>query len=644
MIGAVSEPGARALSKGRLLAFTILTPLLALLLVEGGARLVERLDGPMPKEVESPCEFQQVPLEPELPSIVGYDRDLLAIHPSWADNDGQVVEVPKPDDELRIVFLGGSALGGWGLPPTAMLTGVVERLLDDATPDRRVRVINLGKTGWASPQIAWVFGRTAERLDADLVVTVMGNNERMDIANSLSLFEGDPQTLFTSRWVGRKFALARLLRPEAEVQATVPSPPMPELWDQADPERIDRYVLRRLHRTVRRIRRAAGAPLLVTSVAVNHRYHRLGKEWFFAGEPVYNSEPWRTAHWAWYHDAPAIGAAAIRARLREQPQEVPAEVLLGALLKRTGDAEADGVLLRAIERLDPPHELDRDDRLLRTWATRELFGAEAAAELIAPWIAQIEANVPERQRPCDVADLLWYAGDRQAAADVYEACLLQRMYYRADGVLNEGLQRSARRSGAAFYDLDADVRAASPDGIPGWETFYDYCHYTPRGNLLVGHLLAAQIAERLELPGEIPSAASALEAWDADRAGRLTDLPELERWAGVSHDVTLLTALRIDVQNEARQGPPDTALTFTFDGNRDAAGASFGMMDATPIAMQSYLRALEVDPGFEPARRNLRWLLSTDAGAWQAANTSGDDPWMRQLQALIDADDRPRPR
>ena len=629
---------------GRLLAFTLLTPILGLALVEGGARIVERSRGPIPLEVESPCHFQQVPLDPPMPEIVGYDRDLLAIDPSWADNGGQEVAHPKPDDELRIVFLGGSALGGWGLPRTATLTGIVERLLDEATPDRRVRVINLGKTGWASPHIAWVFSRTARRLDPDLVVTVMGNNERMDLANAVSLFEGDPDTLFTSRSVMRRFALARLMRPAPEEALDLPSPPMPELWDLDDPEQIHSYALRRLHRTVRRIRRAARAPVLVASVAVNHRYHRLGKEWWFAGEQTYNSEPWRTAHWAWYHDAPRLGAAAIRARLRENPDEVASEVLLGALLKRAGDPEADGVLLRAIDRLGPPGELDRDRRVQLAWATAQLWGSEAALERVEPWIREIEGDLPDRHLPCDVADLRWYAGDREGARPLYQRCLLQRMYYRADGRINEGLRRSARRSGVRFYDLEADVRAASPDGIPGWEIFYDYCHYNPRGNLLVGHLLAGRIAEQLDIEAAIPTAEEALEAWDRDRAGRLTDLPGLDRWAGASHDVTLLTALRIDVQTQARLGPEGTALSHTFHGNRDAAGASFGRMHGVPIALQSYLRALEADPSFDPARANLEWLLGTDAGAWAAANLSGDDPWMQQLQAFTSSRRPPPPR
>ena len=88
------------------------------------------------------------------------------------------------------------------------------------------------------------------------------------------------------------------------------------------------------------------------------------------------------------------------------------------------------------------------------------------------------------------------------------------------------------------------------------------------------------------------------------------------------------------MHNEARRGPEGTALSHTFHGNRDAAGASFGAMDAVPIALQSYVRALEADPDFTPAKANLEWLLSTEAGAWAAAELSGDDPWMQRLQEL----------
>jgi hypothetical protein len=631
----MSERGARGLSRSRLAVFTVVVPLLVLALVEGGARLVEWAGGPVPKEAESPCFFQQVPLEPTMPEIGGYGRDLLAVDSAWVDSAGQVVEHPKPVDELRVVLLGGSAVGGWGLPRTAAFTGVLERALDRATPDRRVRVINLGRTGWGSPQVAWVFSQVARRLDPDLVVTVMGNNERMDVANALSLFEGAPETLFATRWMTRKLALARLLRPGRLEDMDIDSPPMPDLRELEDPEGIDRYALRRLHRAVRRIRRATRAPLLVSSVAVNHRYHPPGKEWWFAGDRTYNSEAWRTAHWAWYYGRPRLGIAAIRARLRERPEEVASEVLLGALLKRAGDPEADAVLVQAIDRLGPPDALDQEGRVLLTWATRDLRGAGAATELVRPWIVQLERDAPAGQPPCGTADLLWYAGARAEAAEVYEQCLLERMYYRADSTINEGLRRAAHRSGARFYDLEADVRAASPDGIPGFGIFYDYCHFNPRGSVLVGHLLAAQIVELLELPGEVPSATSALEAWDRERAGRLSDRPEVERWVGASYDVTLLTALRKDAPKQSRHGPMDSALTHTFDGNRAAASASFDQMHLVQSAFESYLQALRVAPAFAPARQNLRWLLETDEGAWELEHLSGDEPWMEQLRSFV---------
>ncbi len=609
-------------------AFALVTLLLFLALVEGGARLVERYGGPVPAEVGSPCDFQQVPREPVMERLDPYDRELLTIDPSWVDNDGQVVAVPKADDELRVVFLGGSALGGWGLPQTAIVTGVVERLLERAAPDRRVQVINLGRTGWASPQLAWVFGRTAERLAPDLVVTLMGNNERMDVANALALHDGSPASLFASRWVDRRSALVRLLRPEVRRVPPVPSPPMPDLWELEDPAAIDRYVLGRLDRSLRRIRRATDAELLVSSVPVNHRYHPLGREWWFAGEQTFDDPSWRTAHWAWYHRAPARGAAAMRRRLAGHPEDVAAEVVLGAFLGRIGDPEAEAVLLRAEERLGSPEEPSPNGRMLLAWATRELQGAEAAAERVAPWVEQL-AEAPADQS-CDAADLVYYAGAPDPA--LYQGCLLQRMYYRADGVINDGLRRSARRADARFFDLDAELRATSPGGIPGWETFYDYCHYNPRGSLLVGHLLAGRIAGLLDLPGEVPEWRAAVEAWDRDRAGRRTDLPELDRWAGVSYDVELLTTLPLGGDREPRPGPPGTALTLTFEGNRLAAGASFGMMDAVPEALRAWVEALEVDPDFAPARRNLQQLLETDAGAWEAAHGTGGEAWRERLE------------
>ena len=85
-------------------AFALVTLLLFLALVEGGARLVERYGGPVPAEVGSPCDFQQVPREPVMERLDPYDRELLTIDPSWVDNDGQVVAVPDADQGADVTL------------------------------------------------------------------------------------------------------------------------------------------------------------------------------------------------------------------------------------------------------------------------------------------------------------------------------------------------------------------------------------------------------------------------------------------------------------------------------------------------------------------------------------------------------------
>ncbi|MCP4870052.1 MAG: SGNH/GDSL hydrolase family protein [Proteobacteria bacterium] len=613
-----------------------MTPLFALAAIEGGSRAVEATRGPSgPIEARSPCHFQQVPIEPRLDPLVGLSDTGHKIDPGWVDNDHQVVDLPKSVGELRVVMLGGSALGGWGLPRQAQLAGIVERLLDEAIPDRRVRVINLGKTGWGSPQLTFAFERVASRLDPDLVITVMGNNERMDLANAIALNGFEYEALFARRDALRLSALMRLIEPKPDVTLEVPTPPMPQRWDLPMHEDINGYAMPRLKRMVKRIVKAGDAPAVVCSVPVNHRYHRGTREWWFVGEDVVLTEPYRTAHWAWYHSAPEAGVEAMTQRLSEQPGEAPAHLLRGWFRRRGGDeagaSEDFGAALAALAEAD-----DLPARILRAWATQGAEGAEAASALVAPWVAEARSRTIENQLPCDVPDLLYYAGDAEAAAPEYEACLLQRFYYRADAVTNDGLRTAAAAAGADFFDLDGAVRAASPDGIPAFDTFYDYCHYTPRGNVLAGHLVAAAAAPALGIDaGRIPTPEAGLAAYDEARGGRTVDLPELASWAGASYDVTLLTQLRADLQRERRTGDDDSALGRIFAANRDASTSAVSNPDATRLALHGYLGALALDPSSAVAKANLEAVLKTPAGRSFVEAERGDDVMTHRLRELL---------
>ncbi len=618
----------RRLGPVRLAFFTILTPIAFLSLVEGGARLLE--SEPIPIEARSPCHFQQVEQDPRFRELSGLSDTGLKVDPSWADNDHQVVHVPKPDDEFRIVMLGGSALGGWGLPPQAQLSGVVQRLLGQANPGKRVRVVNLGKTGWASPQLAWTFGKAAGRLDPDLVVTVMGNNERMDLANAIALNDFQHERLLARRDALRRSALLRRLEPKPDVHLDLPSPPMPQRWDLPMHDDITAYAMARLKRTVRRLAKDADAPMVVASVPVNHRYHRGTKEWWFVGEDRMDAEPYRTAHWAWYYDAPEAGLAAVAAL-----DEAPADLLQGWFLKRLGrDDEAAAAFDAALAGIGPdPGEAGA--RMMAAWATQGRFGADAAKALVVPWIDDLRAVSIEGQLPCDVPDLLWYAGDEEAAAPLYEECLLHRFYYRADAETNAGLRAAADAAGAEFVDLDAAVRAASPHGVPAFEWFYDYCHYTPRGNVLAGTVLARALAPYLDVdPSALPTPDEALARYDALRNGSLLDRLEIEEWTGVAWDVTLLTQLRVDLQQDRRTGDEESWTAHAFHGNRDASTAALSSLDATRLALHSYVRALRQEPGAEVVRRNLELLLRSEAGRAFLSGEQGDDETTRMLREI----------
>lgn len=532
-------------------------------------------------------------------------------------------------------MLGGSALGGWGLPRQAQLAGVVERLLDEALPGKRVRVVNLGKTGWGSPQLTFVFERVAERLDPDLVITVMGNNERMDLANAIALNGFEFDRLFARRDALRLSALLRLIEPRPDVTLEVSTPPMPQRWDLPMHGDINAYAMPRLRRMVKRIAKATDAPTVVCSVPVNHRYHRGTREWWFVGEDRVLSEPYRTAHWAWYHDAPEAGIEAMTERLEGDPAEASSLLLRGWFRRRAGD-EAGAVedFGASLDALADDDELPT--RILAAWATQGADGSAAASALVAPWIEEARGRSIENKLPCDVPDLLFYAGDPAGSAPEYEACLLQRFYYRADGVTNDGLRSAAEATGVDFFDLDGAVRRASPDGIPAFETFYDYCHYTPRGNVLAGHLVAAAVAPHLGIDASaIPSVVEGVGGYDRARRAKLTDEADLASWAGASWDVTLLTQLRADLQRERRTGDDESPLGRVFAANRDASTSSLSNPDATRLALHGYLGALARDPDFAPAQANLEAVLRTEAGRAFVEAERGEDPMTQRLRALL---------
>jgi len=681
--------------------FSLVVTVVTLIGLEFAARTTEVELPPPPIDHSSPLYFQQLPKSAPLESTIelgmfhGANFDLgdfdpdapdaehLSILPEWTDLNGQTIVLPKPASELRIIVLGGSAIGGWGMPETATAVGIAERLLDRAMPDRTVRIYNLGRTGLGSPQLSFILEQLAPKIQPDLVVTVMGNNERLDIAagvhanrddeaqveflTSPLALEGplrdlDPRlralvansALVRRLWLARGRENAPQTGPSEEPSEEPPEEQEPGSDDNGElmpplsktrwPEAIESFALHRLGLTLAAIHettREAGARLLISTVPVNHRYRHPEHEWHFFGMQLFRLEDYRTAHWAYYYEAPEAGAAAMRSRLAENGDELPARLLLGHFLSKLGrDVEAAEHLEQVVAPLrsrlqssleNPGSRWQGDDELLLTWAVRLLEGREAAMDLVAPLLAKPHwsGTADGASTVCHAVDLRWYAGDIDGAREAARSCLRASHYYRADLATNVALASIAKKLGAAVLDLAARVTDHAPGAIPDYQLFLDYCHYNARGNLLIGHLLAAGIAETL-VPGlRVPAAAEALERHRRRRAGRLADLPELDEWVGANFDVTLLTSERYgDQAHERRRGTADSALAAVFEGNELAAerylcfgqcgchcSASFGprrapMREETAVgdARAAYLRALERDPEMTAARVNLDLL------------------------------------
>jgi len=91
-------------------------------------------------------------------------------------NDQYTFVTPKPTNVFRVFMVGESAMKGYPQPRNLTSSAFLEAMLQDAWPDRRVEVINLGTTAVASYP---VLGMMTEALqfEPDLVIVHTGHNE-----------------------------------------------------------------------------------------------------------------------------------------------------------------------------------------------------------------------------------------------------------------------------------------------------------------------------------------------------------------------------------------------------------------------------------------------------------------------------------
>lgn len=621
----------------RRIGFAALATGLGLLALEAGARLLERIRPPEPVEARSPLAFQQLPATPLLLPVEGF--------PGWRVpapgliDDPSLVVPPKEVGEKRIVVLGGSAVGGWSVARGATFPAVLGDALEAV--GGTVRVLNLGRIGYATPQLAWAWEQLAPELEADLVIVVAGNNELHDLSVAAEVAGGARGPLLR-REIVRRSALARLLRPPRPVHGEPDGRPgvgehaPPD--DPPDAEELERYAHARLRRSLRRIARATegvGAELVLATVATNHRYRPTAHPWSWLPDDAWADDDVRLAWFALQYGMPGRGVAALAGR-----QDDTGRLLTARLMAMNHDPDGAAALAQPL--IAAEERLPADPDRARFWlqAVRLASGIGPAREAVREGLERVAPH-PGPRGACDRADLLWIA-EMPEAAEAYAACRAEAGRYRADDALNAVIAHAAEELDVPLVDLAGAAVARSPRGVPDYDLFYDYCHYTPRGNVWAGHLLAARVARMWGLPAP-PSASRAEQDFVGRFAIRTRDEERFEDWVGVSADLPAVAALRYgDGVILHDEGAPGSAEQALFAGSRLADRGSVAQLAWLEAAADSWCRALAtgpLQPGLHaPATANLLGLLRGPAGP-HLRSAAGDDavarcrrgerPWSR---------------
>ncbi len=595
------------------LTFTFAAFVVAVFIIESGARIIEHFIPPEPVDARSPLAFQTLPSGTPISGarIEGKDQ----YHLLWPERIGQTLPVQKGDDEIRIVLVGGSQAVGLGVAPPAAFAAWIERLLNESGGKRRVRVVNLAKTGYASPQLTYLLEKYIGVIKPDLILTVMGNNEFLD--SSLAINPNKQAPLTFARKIERHFAVARLLRPvqkqaaAAEVNFVAPSTKTPAMIEFAE-KRLGRSLQRMAH-----LAKNAGARFMICTVPVNLRYIH-SRQWFFAGDGPDQHYLFKDARWALRYGAPQMAAHAMEKILKDDPVNPAAKLIYAKALLQLGNSGATDAYAKLIVELDSEQTPRTFENIyMSALAHYDVSGPDACRGMLPVWMKQL--NLSENGgEPHALAQLaeLYYLSDydgqkaRQLALGSIELTGRQN---RAGARINAVLQSEARRLGVLSYDLEKSVADRSPQRMPDYEIFLDYCHYNVRGHILVGHLLAQRIAEAFNLP-KPPDAGPALKTEAELRRNRVTDIPDLRWWAGADFWVSRLTDEFAGQEEHFRRRIEEymvqngeSALAYVYLGNWIAA-APMNSDEIRHGAAAQYYKALTLDFEMKAARSNLEYL------------------------------------
>lgn len=144
----------------------LLTFVLVIFVMEGALSFANKA-GPIPK-FGSLLKIDSRWVPEEIFSISGVGSHVF---------QGQNMVMPKPEDEIRVVFLGGSTTYGSVEEPSYNFVTQIKERLETRFPDKNIKVYNCGFLGFGSFQMRIVYQKKLETAGVDLLVMYTLNND-----------------------------------------------------------------------------------------------------------------------------------------------------------------------------------------------------------------------------------------------------------------------------------------------------------------------------------------------------------------------------------------------------------------------------------------------------------------------------------
>ena len=385
----------------------------------------------------------------------------------------------KPVGTIRLVTLGGSSTAGLGYSRNITFARYLERMASAALPGARVEMLNLGMVALATKQEKLLVAEVCRSYEPDLVIVYAGNNEFLEIhAQKYAEAHGSLASWLRDRLMGTN--LYRLVH-----RAVRGRPERPSLAEQSLTREQIRLTQHEIIRDIEMSDDEVGG--------IIDQYERNIAEMAQAAREsdtpillltVASNWKWRGREdlpAAWMNELVETDALPEQQKFRRAREE---------LTHRLAQA--------------PPDERHE-------WLFRRALASEAL-------------------------------GDFPAARSDYRAA------FNADPHLRRALDAMAdrvRRVGASasvpVLDVIEELERQAPHGIVGFDEFYDYVHFTPKGALQVAAALYERLVRMEILAPRVAFDSEAFIAQElAELAGKSEDWLEVDRWAGFSFDPALL--------------------------------------------------------------------------------------------------------